>query len=92
MPGEPLPEKPKLVWPGDPEAEATKSTKGELAPLASALDKLAAGLKLTVRNATNHGHDELAEQEAMERLAAYSFLARLLDTCEHRTSDNTVTE
>jgi hypothetical protein len=42
---------------------------------------LATGLNLTVRNVTTHTRDELTEQQAMERLAAYSYLARLLDQC-----------
>ncbi|WP_354645177.1 TIGR02391 family protein [Kitasatospora camelliae] len=54
--------------------------------MSSALKDLAAGLNLTVRNVTTHTRDELTEQEAMERLAAYSYLARLLDQCELRTA------
>lgn len=80
--GDPLPGKPKLRWPGDPEAKTTKSMLGGLEPLAKSLTSLATGLNLTVRNVATHTHDELNEQEAMERLAAYSYLARLLDQCE----------
>ena len=50
-------------------------------PLAKALNGLATGLNLTARNVTTHTRDELAEQQAMQRLAAYSFLAHLLDQC-----------
>lgn len=87
-PGEPSPEKPKLVWPGDTTDKTTKSMRGGLEPLAKALNSLATGLNLTVRNVTTHTRDELTEQEAMERLAAYSYLARLLDKCEVREASD----
>ncbi|WP_405008538.1 TIGR02391 family protein [Kitasatospora purpeofusca] len=90
--GEPSPGRPKLAWPGTPTDKTTKSMRGGLEPLgsglinlSSALKDLAAGLNLTVRNVTTHTRDELTEQEAMERLAAYSYLARLLDQCDLRT-------
>lgn len=81
-PGEPEQGRPKLTWPGDPSDKTTKSMRGGLEPLAKALNSLATGLNLTVRNVTTHTRDELGEQEAMERLAAYSYFARLLDKCE----------
>jgi len=80
-PGPATPEKPKLIWPGDPEDKTTKSMRGGLEPLAKALNGLATGLNLTVCNVTTHTREELSEQEAMERLAAYSYLARMLDRC-----------
>lgn len=82
--GEPEPGKPKLAWPGPAEDQTAKSMRGGLAPLAGALNNLATGLNLTVRNAATHTRDELTEQEGMERLAAYSYFARLLDQCEVR--------
>jgi hypothetical protein len=85
--GEPGAGRPKLVWPGDHEAKTTKSMRGGLEPLAKALANLATGLNLTVRNVATHTRDELSEQEAMERLAAYSYLARLLDQCEVRRKE-----
>lgn len=81
-PGEPTAGKPKLIWPGDSSDKTAKSMRGGLEPLARALNGLATGLNLTVRNVTTHTRDELSEQEAMERLSAYSYLARLLDHCE----------
>lgn len=81
-PGEPEQGRPKLTWLGDPSDKTTKSMRGGLEPLAKALNSLATGLNLIVRNVTTHTRDELGEQEAMERLAAYSYLARLLDKCE----------
>jgi len=53
-------------------------------PRASALNTLATGLNLTVSNVATHSIVELTEQGAMERLASYSYLARLLDCCEVR--------
>ncbi|MFD0782352.1 TIGR02391 family protein [Micromonospora azadirachtae] len=83
--GDPEPQKPKLAWPGDPNDKTNKSMRGGLEPLARALNQLATGLNLTIRNVTTHTRHELTEQEGMERLAAYSYLARLLDKCEvHR--------
>jgi hypothetical protein len=85
-PGEPEAGRPKLAWPGDPADKTVRSMRGGLEPLAKALNSLATGLNLTVRNVTTHTRDELSEQEAMERLAAYSYLARLLDRCDVRTA------
>jgi hypothetical protein len=73
--GEPTPAAPKLAWPGDPIDKTVKSMRG-------GLNQLATGLNLTIRNVTTHTRAELSEQEGMERLAAYSYLARLLDECE----------
>jgi uncharacterized protein Ymh len=72
--GPATPERPKLVWPGPP---GDKTANG----IREGLGRLATGLNLTVRNVTTHTSDELTEQEGMERLAAYSYLARLLDQC-----------
>lgn len=85
--GDPEPGRPKLRWPGAKDDKTTKSMRGGLEPLAKSLNNLATGLNLTVRNVTTHTRDELSEQEAMERLAAYSYLARLLDRCEIATFD-----
>ena len=73
---------PRLQWPGDATDKTVKSLRGGVGPLTQGLQGLASGLSLSVRNPTTHSRDELPEQEAMERLAAYSFLARLLDQCE----------
>lgn len=86
-PGAPEPGKPKLAWPGAAEDKTVKSMRGGLEPLAKALNALATGLNLTVRNVTTHTRSELSEQEAMERLAACSYLARLLDQCEVAAAD-----
>lgn len=86
--GEAVDGKPKLVWPGPAEDKTAKSMRGGLEPLAKALNALATGLNLTVRNVTTHTRDELSEQQAMERLAAYSFLAQLLDQCQIERFDS----
>lgn len=85
--GEPEIGKPKLAWPGPAEDQTVKSMRGGLAPLAGALNNLATGLNLTVRNVATHTRGELTEQEGMERLAAYSYFARLLDQCEIRRAE-----
>ena len=85
--GDPERQRPKLAWPGDTTDKTTKSMRGGLEPLAKSLNQLATGLNLTVRNVTTHTRDELSEQEGLERLAAYSYLARLLDKCEVRRVD-----
>lgn len=82
--GEPTPGRPKLVWPGDSEDKTAKSMRAGLEPLAKGLADVASGLNLTVRNPTTHSRVELSEQEGLERLAAYSYLARMLDECEVR--------
>lgn len=86
--GEPKPGIPKLLWPGDSKDKTVKSMQGGLEPLSKALNALATGLNLTVRNVTTHARDELSEQEGMERLAAYSYFARLLDQCDIRRADD----
>ncbi|MCW2570965.1 MAG: hypothetical protein JWO88_1023 [Frankiales bacterium] len=78
--GEPTPAAPKLVWPGDATDKTVKSMRG-------GLNQLATGLNLTIRNVTTHTRTDLSEQEGMERLAAYSYFARLLDKCELLRAD-----
>lgn len=82
--GDPTPGRPKLLWPGEDDDKTVGSVRAGLEPLAKGLADLASGLNLTVRNPTTHSRAELSEQEALERLAAYSYLARMLDECEIR--------
>lgn len=90
-PGAPDRGRPKLAWPGSTEDKTARSMRGGLEPLAKALNALATGLNLTVRNVATHTQEELTEQQAMERLSAYSFLAHLLDQCTiERSDDETV--
>lgn len=81
-PGDPKPGAPKLRWPGAETDRTAKSMRRGLEDLAKSLAGLASGLNLTVRNTATHSGIEMDEQEAMEQLAAYSFLARHLDKCE----------
>lgn len=53
-PGDASPKRPKLVWPGDPGDKTVKSMRGGLEPLVKALNNLATGLNLTVRNIATH--------------------------------------
>ena len=80
--GPPKPGRPKLVWPGDENDKTVKSVRGGARTMARALSDLATGVTLAIRNVTTHTGGELSEQEGLERLAAYSYLARLLDQCE----------
>ena len=41
----------------------------------------AAGTQLVIRNPATHSQAELSEQDGLERLAALSYLARMLDVC-----------
>jgi hypothetical protein len=50
--------------------------------MAKALTDLGVGVTLAIRNVSTHAGGELSEQEGLERLAAYSYLARILDLCE----------
>jgi len=76
--------RPKLVWPGDDADKTVRSTRGGARSIAKALTDLAVGTTLAIRNVSTHTGSELSEQEGLERLAAYSYLARLLDSCEIR--------
>ncbi|TNM59825.1 hypothetical protein FHN55_20115 [Streptomyces sp. NP160] len=66
--------KPRLRWPGPDNDNTVKAMREGLVGLAK-------GLNLAVRNVATHSRDEYSEQNGMERLAAYSHLARLLDQC-----------
>lgn len=84
--GEPTPSKPKLLWPGDDNDLTVKSMRGGTRRLAKGLADFATGVNLTIRNVATHAGGELSEQEGLERLAAYSYPARLLDQCEIPTT------
>ena len=73
---------PRLRWPGRAGNMTARSLEVGLEPLAKSLMDLARAMSLTVRNPATHLRTELTEQEALERLGALSFLARLLDGCE----------
>lgn len=46
------------------------------------LRQFAPGMQMTIRNPAAHSLDELTDQEALERLAALSLLARWVDECD----------
>jgi len=71
----PKPGVPRLRWPGPDTDNTVKSMREGLMGLAK-------GLNLAVRNVATHTREEISEQDGMERLGAYSHLARLLDQCE----------
>jgi hypothetical protein len=66
---------PRLRWPGDP-ADQTVRTMND------GLRSYAPGVQMLIRNPTTHTAENISEQEALERLAALSLLARWLDECE----------
>jgi hypothetical protein len=66
---------PRLRWPGADSDQTVRSMREGLMGLAK-------GLNLAVRNVATHTRTEISEQDGMERLGAYSHLARLLDGCE----------
>lgn len=78
----PVPGSPRIVWPGEGNGKTKRSMTVGLPSLAVSLKGLAEGLSLTSRNTSAHARMLSNEQEAMEQLSAYSFLARLLDKCE----------
>jgi Protein of unknown function (Hypoth_ymh) len=71
----PQPGKPRLRWPGDPKDQTVKSMN-------EGLRHYGPGVQLTIRNPAVHQQVELTAQEATERLAAISLLARWIEECE----------
>ncbi|MEV4709671.1 TIGR02391 family protein [Actinoplanes sp. NPDC049316] len=72
---DPQPGMPRLRWPGN-------STDQDVISMNGGLRQFAPGVQMTVRNSTAHGIGEIGEQEALERLAVLSLLARWLDECD----------
>lgn len=80
VPSEPgQPAQPRLRWPGDPADRDVKTMN-------DGLRQFAPGVQMTIRNPAAHGTNELGEQEALERLAVLSLLARWVDACDLQTS------
>lgn len=76
QPGQPgQPAQPRLRWPGSP-------TDRDVKTMNDGLRQFAPGMQMTIRNPAAHSLDELTEQEALERLAALSLLARWVDECD----------
>jgi uncharacterized protein (TIGR02391 family) len=72
---DPEPGKPRLRWPGDPNDQTVRSMN-------EGLIRFAPGVQLTIRNPANHDPAEMEQQEAAERLAVLSLLARWVDQCD----------
>ena len=72
---DPQPRMPRLRWPGNPADQDVITMNG-------GLRQFAPGAQMTIRNSAAHGLSELGEQEALERLAVLSLLARWLDECD----------
>ncbi|MEV5437211.1 TIGR02391 family protein [Streptomyces sp. NPDC052682] len=71
----PEPGKPRLRFPGDPTNPDVKTRqRGALL--------LGQGAYSALRNPAAHGVTDLPEQEALEQLATFSVLARLIDSCQ----------
>lgn len=70
----PQPGRPRLRWPGDQTDQTVKSMN-------DGLRQFAPGAQMTIRNPATHGSAEMSEQEAAERLAVLSLLARWVDQC-----------
>jgi hypothetical protein len=71
----PEPGKARLRFPGDPKEPDVKSRqRGALL--------LGQGAYSALRNPAAHGVSDLPEQEALEQLATFSVLARLIDQCQ----------
>lgn len=74
------PDSPRLRWPGNPADSNVRSMNEGLLHLAQ-------GLQLTVRNAAAHPVTQLSRQGALERLAALSLLANLVERCDLVVAD-----
>jgi hypothetical protein len=71
----PEPGKPRLRWPGDPKDRNVGTMNG-------GLRQFSPGVQMTIRNPATHVAEDLVEQDALERMAVLSLLARWLDQCE----------
>ena len=71
---DPTPDRPRLRWPGDERDQTVKSMR-------SGLRSLAVGLLQTVRNPATHSTNEIPQDEALEKLAAFSLLTRMIEHC-----------
>ncbi len=76
----PKPGEPRLRWPGDPNDQTVTSIN-------EGLRKFAPGIQLLIRNTATHTTDQMSQQEALERLASLSLLARYVDGCELLTEE-----
>lgn len=73
--------RPRLRWPGPQEDRDVKTMN-------DGLRSFAPGVQQTIRNPAAHGTGEMAPQEALERLATLSLLARWVETCDLLKNDD----
>lgn len=66
---------PRLRWPGNPADQTVKSMN-------EGLVRFAPGAQMTIRNPAAHGAGQMTQQQAVERLAVLSLLARWVDECD----------
>lgn len=71
---------PRLRWPGNPDDRNVRT-------MIDGLKFYAAGVQMTIRNTATHLADDLSAQDAVERLAALSLLARWVDECDLLEAD-----
>jgi len=77
---EPVAGKPRLRWPGAQDDRDVKNMN-------DGLRNFAPGVQMTIRNSATHDQSEMPAQEALERLATLSLLARwAFDECEVRNA------
>lgn len=65
----------RLRWPGVQEDRDVKSMN-------DGLRQFAPGVQMTIRNSAAHSTEQMTEQDALERLATLSLLARWVDECD----------
>lgn len=70
----PSPGKARLRWPGRPDDRSVRSMN-------DGLRQFAPGMQMTIRNGAVHSSDVMVEQDALERLAVLSLMARWLEAC-----------
>ncbi|MER8026725.1 TIGR02391 family protein [Glutamicibacter protophormiae] len=67
--------KPRLRWPGESEDQDVKTMQ-------TGLLSFAPGVNMVIRNPATHVAEDFTEQDALERLATLSVLAKLVDKCQ----------
>jgi len=67
--------KPRLRWPGKPSDRDVKTMN-------DGLRQFAPGAQMVIRNPAAHSTDRMSEQDALERLAVISLLARWIGECD----------
>lgn len=71
---DPIEGSPRLRWPGNSADQGVRSMN-------DGLRQFAPGVNMVIRNPATHGNGDLSRQDALERLAALSVLAKFVDKC-----------